>query len=144
MLTAEQKQQWSIKCKYDIRNHLFNLGHTFDSQINMHIDMKSKSVNKVHAPVTKVRPSVHAQPTPPSPSSPSGSPMGTYPTSNMAPTPGGPGGNYPPGQVVPISSTMPSSSSKQPTPQVATKTRPTKPNTAHKVAKVVRSKNPQV
>jgi hypothetical protein len=116
--------------------------------------------NNSIGPVTKVRPTrqqptqhtgkskgtVRQQPVPSAGSAPQGSMAGQYPTTNMAPTPGGPMGNYPPGQVVPVSQTLTkgSSTDKQPHPSTATKTTPTKGNVAKRVAKVVRSKNPQI
>ena len=104
---------------------------------------KVKSIGRQHS-FAKPNPgkgSVNAQPTPPVPQAPQGTMAGQYPTNNMAPTPGGPMGNYPPGQVVPVQG---ASQLGRETPPPATKTHPSKGNVIRRVAHAVRSKNPQV
>jgi len=148
MLTDEQKQQWAIKRKFEVRDYLFKLGHSFDSTNEINTCMKISPVTKVKSVgkqrISKPNPgkgSVNAQPTPPATKAPQGTMAGQYPTSNMAPTPGGPMGNYPPGQVVPVQG---ASQLGRETPPPTTKTRPTKGNVIRRVAHAVRSKNPQV
>ena len=125
MYTDEQKQQWTIRRKFEIRDYLNKLGHSFDNtnEINMHMKIspstKIKSIGKQKFPGTpnpgkgSVGPQMNAK----GPTPVRQSPTGSYPTlgptsgvnaggnSPVTPQQQGPGGVYPAGQVTPPTQT---------------------------------------